>query len=286
MKNDKKKQSLKSNIIRSASVMALAVTQLLLYRENAWPTEFIEDSNFDFMWVILLLVCFFDIVLAVTLHFMNRKRAAEGKEISGILCKYDKVQKIIAILLIAAAIIYVIVTFGVGREGNDTVKIEYDTIDGGHSTEWVENDDIPLTLEDLGVDTSEMISADKCCEKYTTVLGKVTGCSQNYYDKNGEMAAQLSYNVAEIRFDTVKEKLIREYETNTYYNDYLPFKKVSADELKLWDADEVYYAVSEDGYSARLVIYEDSVIFINNSEADYTERNIKIIKNKLSDMIN
>lgn len=61
------------------------------------------------------------------------------------------------------------------------------------------------------------------------------------------------------------------------------FENVTETEAILWGAESVFSSVPEYGGYARLVAYEDAVLFITNSDVDYTEDVIEIVKTKLAD---
>ena len=55
-----------------------------------------------------------------------------------------------------------------------------------------------------------------------------------------------------------------------------PFVEANEEEVSLWGAEEVFM-----NYNTRLVIYEDDVLYITNSEVDYTQKVIKTIISEL-----
>ena len=75
-----------------------------------------------------------------------------------------RVAIIIALGFIGGIIVLVVTMIFTMFDGNNK-RIEYQDIDGNTIIESVSDDEIPLTLEDLGVDTSGMIQADTCSEK-------------------------------------------------------------------------------------------------------------------------
>ena len=167
--------------------------------------------------------------------------------------------------------------------GSSTRTIEYYDEYGDRVIESVSDETIPVTLEDLTVDTSDLIKADTSCDEYASVFGTVTDCWQNYYKEYEGLSAYISYNIAKVRFAWVKDMLIEKYMTTEYYGGRMEFEDVSETEAKLWGAERVYSTESEDEGFARLVIYEDTVLFITNSETDYTPDVIETVKTKLAD---
>ena len=192
------------------------------------------------------------------------------------------------IVVVVLAVVTCIVVIGVIAlslffdDGDKT--IEYSDMDGNKVIESVNDDEIPLTVEDLGVDVSELIKADTSCNKYVTIYGSVTECSQWYYDKYGGLENDIEYNIADCRFGWVKDKLIEQYMTTDYYGENAKFIEVSEAETKIWEAEQVY--TMTDGYDdyARLVVYEDVVFFIE-TDIEFTDEVINNIKMKLTEQL-
>lgn len=192
------------------------------------------------------------------------------------------------IIVVALAVVICVVVIGVITislffdDGDRT--IEYVDKAGNKVIESVNDDEIPLTVEDLGIDVSELIKADTSCNQYVTIYGRVTECSQWYYDKYGGLENDISYNIADCRFGWVKDKLIKQYKTTDYYGEGVKFIEVSGSETKAWEAEKVYMLTGGYDDNARLVIYEDVVFFIETN-VEYTDETIKNIRTKLADKL-
>ena len=196
-----------------------------------------------------------------------------------------KGRQIIAVTVFSAAAVAVIMSMVVimPHVGSNSRTIEYYDEFGDRVIEVVSDDVIPLTAEDIRMDTSELILADTSCDRYTSIFGTVTDCWQNYYKEYEGLAADLSYNIARVRFAWVKDMLVEKYMTTEYYGGRMEFEDVSEAEAELWGAERVWSTESEDGGFARLVVYEDAVLFISNSQVDFTEDVIVTVKTKLAD---
>ena len=55
-----------------------------------------------------------------------------------------------------------------------------------------------------------------------------------------------------------------------------PLVKATEEEVSLWGAEEVFVSGN-----TRIVVYEDDVLYITNSEVDYTQKVIKTIISEL-----
>jgi len=190
---------------------------------------------------------------------------------------------VVALAVVTCVVVIGVVTLSLFFDGGNK-KIEYIDMDGNKVIESVNDDEIPLTVEDLGLDVSELIKADTSCNQYVTIYGEVTDCSQWYYDKYGGLENDIEYNIADCRFDWVKDKLIEQYMTTDYYGDDAKFIEVSGSETKAWEAEKVY--TMTDGYddNARLVVYEDIVLFIE-TDIEFNDKVIKNIRTKLADKL-
>ena len=247
-------------------------------------------------------------MLAAALVFLMISLAFESKEAFGVVLlnlaiitaiiffgfklmrsiggKKTKVQQVIIVIVLAvvASIVSVIVAVSVAVFDDGDRTIEYYDEYGNTITESVDDDEIPLTQKDLGTDVSNLIKADTYCNRYVTIYGNVLDCWQMYYDKHGGVATNLSYNIAECRFDWVKDKLINNYMTSEDYGDGAKFTEASSSEADAWEAEKVYTVTGKYNEGIRLVIYEDTVLFIDN-EIKYTNEVIKSIKDKLGDWL-
>lgn len=194
-------------------------------------------------------------------------------------------RQIIAVSVFGFAAVAVIMSMVVimPHVGSNTRTIEYYDEDGDRVIESVSDDVIPLIAEDIGMNTAELILADTSCDEYRSLFGTVTECWQNYYREYEGLSADLSYNIATVRFAWVKEMLVKKYMTTEYYGGRMAFEDVTASESEIWEAECVYVAEPDEDGFARLVIYEDAVLFITNSDVDYTEDVIEIVKMKLED---
>jgi len=187
--------------------------------------------------------------------------------------KAKSIATAIALVIIGSVIVFVVAILFSMFDGNNK-RIEYQDIDGNTVIESVSDDEIPLVLEDLGVDTFGMIQADTCSEEYYSIYGSIKSGWQNYYIGNDEDIADISYTLVHCNFQWVKEKLLEGYMTDDTFIE--PLVEATEEEVALWGAEEVFRSGG-----ARLVIYEKDVLFITNSEVDYTEEVIGTIISKL-----
>lgn len=196
-----------------------------------------------------------------------------------------KARQIMTVAVFSFAAVAVILSMAVimPHVGSSTRSIEYYDEDGDFVIETVSDDVIPLTAEDIGMDTSDLIAADSSYDRYSSIFGTVTDYWQNYYREYEGLAADISYNIATVRFAWVKERLVNEYLTDDYYDNYSEFENITEKEAALWGAESVFSSVPEYGGYARLVVYENAVLFITNSDVEYTEDVIEIVKMKLED---
>lgn len=149
---------------------------------------------------------------------------------------------------------------------------------------WISDDELPLTQEDIGIDTTGLIQADSVRDECVTIYGTVKDCYQHYYDQYGEIASSLTYNIASCRFGWVKDKLLENYMTTDYYCEDAVLVDISEKEAALWETQQVYALKDESEETSRLVIYEDVVLFIE-AEAAFTDEVIKHIRTKLADCL-
>ncbi len=200
--------------------------------------------------------------------------------------KKTKVQQVIIIVVMAvlASVVSIVVatTSLLFDDGDRT--IEYSDEYGNTITESVSDDEIPLTVGDLGFDTSNLIQADTYCNKYVTIYGTTSECWQAYYDKSGEPVYGIFYNISDCRFGWVKDKLIKQYMTTDYYGEDTEFIKADDTETKLWEAEQSYVLTDRYDDNARLVIYEDVVFFMEN-DIEFTDDVIKRIRLELGDCL-
>lgn len=187
--------------------------------------------------------------------------------------KLKRIATIIALGIIGGIIVLVVTMIFTMFDSNNK-RITYKDMDGNTIIETVSDDEIPLVLEDLGVDTSGMIQADTCSEKYYSIYGSIKSGWQNYYIGNDEDIADISYTLVHCNFQWVKGKLLEGYMTDDTLGE--PFVEANEEEVSLWGAEEVFT-----NYNTRLVVYEDDVLYITNSEVDYTQKVIKTIISEL-----
>jgi len=227
----------------------------------------------------LMLVLISIAIISVTVWFGIKLMRRIG-------CKKTKVQQII--ILVILAVMACVVSIGVAFvallfDGGDR-RIQYLDEYGNTITESVSDDEIPLMIDDLGIDISELIQADTECYEYVTIYGTVKDCYQHYYDNHGEIARSLTYNIADCRFNWVKDKLLENYMTTDYYGEDAAFMDISEKEAALWEAQQVYTLKDGSGETSRLVIYEDVVLFIG-ADAAFTDEVIKRIRMQLADRL-
>ncbi len=208
------------------------------------------------------------------------------KLIRNIGSRKTKVQQIIilVVLVVIACVIAIGVAFFAILFDSGDRTIEYSDEHGNIITELVPDDELPLTHEDTGIDTTELIQADSVCDEYVTIYGTVKDCYQHYYDQYGEIASSLEYNIAFCRFGWVKDKLLENYMTTDYYGEDAAFVDISEKEAAHWEAQQVYALQDEFEETSRLVIYEDVVLFIE-TEAEFTDEVIKNIETQLADCL-
>lgn len=338
------KKCINGEIISGLVWIALCLMNLFTLN-NAWPTEFMENSTLDLCWVVLFIFWTGTLFRNILFYLNNKKRVTKGEAVQfpnglralwfrritvgvaltglafifislffgtrdtfiivliniaiigtiiyfgiklmrGIGGKKTKAQQIIIVValgIIASVVTTIVIFTFLMFDGGDK-KIEYSDMDGNKVVESVNNDRIPLTVEDLGVDVSGLIQADTSCNEYVTIYGEVTDCSQWYYDKYGGLENDIAYNIADCRFGWVKDKLIKQYMATDYYGDDAKFIEVSEAETKVWEAEQVY--TMTDGYddNARLVVYDDVVFFIE-TDVEFTDKIINSIKTTLADQL-
>lgn len=218
-------------------------------------------------------------VIAVIIYFGIKLTRSIGS-------KKTKVQQIIIIVVMAvlASIVSIVVagTSLLFDDGDRT--IEYSDGYGNTIRESVSNDEIPLTVDDLGFDTAGLIQADTYCSKYVTIYGTTEECWQAYYDQYGEPVYGIYYNIADCRFDWVKDKLVKQYMTTDYYGEDVGFIKADKDETQAWDAEQTYILKGGHNEGSRLVIYEDVVFFVE-TDVEFTDEMISSIRTTLAEQL-
>ena len=188
------------------------------------------------------------------------------------------------------AIICLVLLFAVDDGGKDSKgRLEYyDPVAETNVVQYVSSDVIPMTFQSLGIkaggilpEQGEYVGSDTYGKRYRSLLGTVLDCSETGYSNVGE-ASYLEYNIAHCRFDWVRDSVLEEYKADGLFDDGGDTTDLTEREGALWDADFVYGA-SDDGYSARLVVWDKTLLFIESDRLEYTKEDIASITGNLKD---
>ncbi len=164
------------------------------------------------------------------------------------------------------------------NDGSREGQLEYyDPVNDEHVVEYVSSDAIPLTFEDIGVknggilpERGTYVGSDTYANRARSLLGTVLDCYEIGYSDERGADSYIGYNIARCRFDWVRDRVLKEYKNDGYYANHGEFRDVTKEEGKLWNADRVY-AAADDESEARLVIRDNTILFIENDRVEYTE---------------
>ena len=145
------------------------------------------------------------------------------------------------------------------------------------------HDEIPLTLEDLGIDSHVAEYSQTTKDVYSSAFGEYKTYSHLVFDAGiseegtEESYPDLSYEILECKWDKIRHSYIEDYldEGN------MVSQKITNQEKDIWKAEEVY-SLSENGKECgRIVVYENRVIHIYCPWIDYTQEQINMMESKL-----
>ena len=184
-----------------------------------------------------------------------------------------------AVLITAAVIgcVLVVLLISIYKTNNSTTaKIEYyDEIEKCNVTEYVEHDKLPLVLENMGVSVKGAIGDSRYDNSAHSLLGSIIDCTQTVYVKDGPYA-ELEYSLTTCRFGWVKSFILKKYldEKDNWHS--LKFKNITESEKNMWHAETVYEGINKSAY-VRLVLYENSILYISNDQVNYSLQNTKAV---------
>ena len=184
-----------------------------------------------------------------------------------------------AVLISAAVIgcVLVVLLISIYKTNNSTTaKIEYyDEIEKCNVTEYVEHDKLPLVLENMGVSVKGAIGDSRYDNSAHSLLGSIIDCTQTVYVKDGPYA-ELEYSLTTCRFGWVKSFILKKYLDEKGNWNSLKFKNITEAERDMWHAERVYEGINKSSY-VRLVLYENSILYISNNQVDYCLQNTKAV---------
>ena len=165
----------------------------------------------------------------------------------------------------------------------DSQKVKYyDEEEKCYAYMIISNDDIPLTMKELGIVTEDVEYNNTGAYVYSSIFGKYYLYDQSYYDKNlQDIGPMLSYEIV----DSGWKKLLVSYVTDYLEKPYYECTDITKEEGKLWGAKKVYSIYdAEEKTESRLVVYDKKVISISCDGMEYNKNTISIINKTLDEI--
>lgn len=143
----------------------------------------------------------------------------------------------------------------------------------------ISEDEIPLTMEELGIITEGVEYHQTTAFNYRSIFGEYHMYEQMYFDKEvQDIGPLLSYEIVNSSWDKLLDSYVDEYLEQSFYE----CKDITKEEGELWGADMVYSLWDKElKGEGRLVIYKDKVMYIICEELQYNENTISMVKQAL-----
>lgn len=202
----------------------------------------------------VILVAVFVVIVAIMLLFSM----AVGKNKEKHSRKFNKRASVAGVVI--GVVIGLVVTnvFIIGFVvvlvlGGNSMKYKYIDENGDEVIWYVENDELPYTLEDAGYKMDSDGYRDKNAEEYKNVLCTQYIYTDEYYeDPDGEAKYSISYEKMEFK----NAKWCKEWINNCLKaKDYQMIEMT--DEADKWGANKVYVRSYDYGYEELVVVYDD-----------------------------
>ena len=164
----------------------------------------------------------------------------------------------------------------------DSQKVKYyDEEEKCYAYMIISNDEIPLTMGELGIVTDGVEYNQTGAYNYASIFGKYYLYDQSYYDKNlQDIGPMLSYEILHSGWKKLLDSYINDYLDQSYYK----CTDVTKEEGSLWGSKKVYSVWNlEEKTETRLVVYDKKVISISCDGMEYNENTISIINRALDE---
>lgn len=230
------------------------------------------------MGIIMVIVCIIVYIIAFGMEWF-RQGNDRLKRRDNILLIVGT--NIAVFLFCYAASVILLLGGGLGLFDSNVEKVTVYDEETGENVIWtIRHDDIPLTLEQLGVSVEAPYEqTDKM--QNNSFFGSYVTYSQDFFnninlDETEEMP-YLYYDVVTSKWDKILDSYAQDYLEGSQ-SAFYECEDITEQEAALWKAEKVYSLyVAETGETGRLVRYENQVLWILGKEVEYTQENIAII---------
>lgn len=219
------------------------------------------------------------LVCVLILYLMEFFRQGNKK-----MSRQDNIIIVIVSSIVGSGICIAGITLGVFVDffDFDSQKVKYyDEEEKCYVYTVIESDEIPLTMEDLGIVTEGVEYNQTSAYDYTSIFGELHQYAQMYFDKDvQDIGPMLSYDIVKSSWDKILDSYVDDYLEKSYYE----CTDITEEEGELWGAKQVYSLRNvEEETEERLVVYDEQVIYFSCDRMEYSEDTISIIKKGLNE---
>lgn len=161
----------------------------------------------------------------------------------------------------------------------DSERISYfDPVSGASVTQFLSHDFIPVTLDQLGVVTAEIVITDTSASHDRSVFGTKDQYWETVYGENMTELACLDYTVVKSSFVPILEITRDGYLRMPAIG---IFEDITEAEGNLWGAEKVYLATDDIGRETRLILFADKLLRIESESIPFTEDVVNVFLEEL-----
>jgi ABC-type multidrug transport system fused ATPase/permease subunit len=143
-------------------------------------------------------------------------------------------------------------------------------------------DKLPVSAKDLSNVDDDCMYFERWCDEYKTLFGSFYKCEEIQYDKSmTDLGKMIDYEVLKTKVGFIKDSYINKF---IKHGDAVNMIEDSKEEAKKWNADKVYMIKmddEEDTYDSAMIVYNDTVVFLEASTVVFNQENIDVFYNKL-----
>lgn len=232
----------------------------------------VSSLNLEMQMAVLIFVGL--IILAIAIALFNKMDRS-----------FSRARNILALIIISAVVVFFLnIAIGFWALGSmlfspDSDRISYvDPVSGASVTQFLSHYYIPVTLENLGVETSESVITDTTASHDSSVLGTRDQYWETVYGEEMTELARLEYTVVKSPFAPILEFTQNNYLRTSSSGE---FEDITQAEGNLWGAGKVYLAIDGYGKETRLILFADKLLRIENDPLTYTEDVVKVFLTKI-----